>query len=146
MSLSWYSTLKSFLGKFCLKNGSSPNRLKFGAGVHCYMLITILLFIFSKCSSFILFWANFVPKCEILQINWNLVQGYIAIGLLRFLCFFFQNFCHSYFLGQIWSQNLKFSVLTEIWGKRTFLYACYNFNVYFSQIFVTHIFWTNLVP
>ena len=39
------------------------------------------------------------------------------------------------------SSYLKFSKLTEIWDKRIFLYACYNVNVYFSKIFVIHIFW-----
>ena len=101
--------------KFGLKNGSSSNWLKFGTGVHCYMLITIFTFIFSKCSSFIFLGANLVPKSEVLQINWNLVQGYIAIWLLEFWCLFFQNFCQSYFLGKfdlkIWSfpNWLKFS-------------------------------------
>ena len=99
--------------------------------VHCYMLITVLMFIFSKFFSFIffgqicsqnlkffkltenwyrgrflyayfdfniyflkifiifIFWANLVPKPEVLQINWNLVQVYLAISLLRFSCLFF---------------------------------------------------------
>ena len=29
-----------------------------------------------------IFWANLVPKSEVLQINWNLVQAYIAICCL----------------------------------------------------------------
>ena len=57
-----------------------------------------------------------------------------------------QNFCHSYFFGEIWSQNLKFSKLTEIRDKHTFLYACYNVNVYFPKIFVTHIFFGKSGP
>ena len=73
-----------FLGKFCLKNWSSPNWLKFGTGVHCYILISNLMFIFPKFLSLTFFWANLVPKSEVLQINWNLVQGHIAIYLLRF--------------------------------------------------------------
>ena len=35
-----------FLGKFGFKIWSSPNWLNFGAGVHYYKLITILMFIF----------------------------------------------------------------------------------------------------
>ena len=43
------------------------------------------------------------------------------------------------FFGQIWSQNLKFSKLTK--GHRgTLLYLHFQFNVYFSKIFVTHNF------
>ena len=53
---------------------------------------------FSKFLSFILFWANFVLKSEVLQLNQNLVQGYTAICLLRFQRLFFHIFCHSYFL------------------------------------------------
>ena len=97
MSLSKYHTIKSFLGKFSLKSRSSPNLLKFGAGLHFYILISNLIFSFSKFLSLI-------------------------------------------FFGLIWSQNLKFSRLTEIWDKHTFLYACYNVNFYFSKIFATDIF------
>ena len=43
------------LGKFGLKIWSSPNWLKFGAGLHHYTLITISMFIFSKVLSFIVF-------------------------------------------------------------------------------------------
>ena len=105
---------KTFLGKFGPKNLSSRNWLKFGKGVHCYMLVTVLMFIFFKFFSFIflgnfgpkiwsssnwqkfptgvhcyvviIFWGNLVPKSEVLQINWNLVQVYIAIYLLHFKC------------------------------------------------------------
>ena len=97
MSLSKYHTLKSFLGKFSLKSRSSPNLLKFGAGLHFYILISNLIFSFSKFLSLI-------------------------------------------FFGLIWSQNLKFSRLTEIWDKHIFLYACYNVNFYFSKIFAMDIF------
>ena len=46
-----------FLGKFDLKVWSSSNWLKFGteAVIDCYMLISILMFIFSKFLSFIFF-------------------------------------------------------------------------------------------
>ena len=49
------------------------------------------------------------------------------------------------FLGQIWSQNLKFFKLIEIWWRGRLLYAYFDFNVYFFKIFVIHIFWANLV-
>ena len=43
------------------------------------------------------------------------------------------------FFGQIWSQKLKFSKLTEIWCRHTQLYPCFKFNVnlkiyFFGQI------------
>ena len=62
---------------------------KFGTWVHYQILILILIFIFSKFLSLILFWANLVPKSEVLQINWNMFRGY-----------FFQNLCHWCFLSK----------------------------------------------
>ena len=50
------------------------------------------------------------------------------------------------YFGQIWSQKLKFSKLTKIWYRGTMIYPHFGFNIYFSKIFVIHIFWVNLVP
>ena len=44
------------------------------------------------------------------------------------------------FFGQICSQKLNFFKLTEIWYSGTLLYPHFEFNVYFSKIFVIHIF------
>ena len=88
---------KVFLGKFGHKSWSSPNWLKFGAGFHCYIVISNLMFVFPKFLLFTFYWASLVLKPEVLQINRYLVQGYIAICLLRFWCLFFQNLCHSCF-------------------------------------------------
>ena len=82
---------------------SSPNWLKYGTGVHCYIFISNLMLIF-------------------------------------------QNICHSYFFGQIWSQNLKFSKLNEILYRDTLLHAYYDFHVYFFKILSFILFWANLVP
>ena len=71
------------------------------------------------------------PKCQ------NFGTGVIAISLFEIWCLFLQIFCH--FFGQIWSQNPKFSKLTEIRYKDTLLYAYYNFNVYVFKSFVIHI-------
>ena len=81
-----YFFQSSFQEKFGPKLWSPPNWLKFCGWVHCYMLFTILMFIFSK-------------------------------------------FCNSYNFGQIWSPNLMFSKLTEIWYKSTLLCADYGFDV-----------------
>ena len=43
------------------------------------------------------------------------------------------------FLGQIWSQNLKFFKLTEIWYSGTLLHVFYDFSVYFFKKFFIHI-------
>ena len=82
-----------------------------GKWVHCYMLITTLTFIFSKFFSSICFWANLVPKSEVLQIDRNLVQRQITIFLFRFLFLFFQFFFHSYFL---WANLIPKSEILQI--------------------------------
>ena len=50
--------------------------------------------------------------------------------------------CTKVFLGQIWSEKLKFSKLTKIWYTGTLLHPYFNI----SKIFLTHVFWANLVP
>ena len=103
MHLSKYSFLKCFLCKFGPKNWSSPNWLKSGTDIYCFILVSNLMLIF--------------------------------------LIFFF-----THFLGQIWSQNLKFSRLTEIWYQGILLYVYHDFNIYFCKIFVIHSFSANLAP
>ena len=44
------------------------------------------------------------------------------------------------FFGQICSQKLKFSKLTKIWYRGILIYPHFEFNVYFSKIFVIQIF------
>ena len=66
--------------------------------------------------------------------------GYFAISLFRIYGLFFPHFCHSSFFGQIWSQNLKFSKLTEIW-YRLHCYMLFTILMFiFSKNFVTHAF------
>ena len=65
------------------------------------------------------------------NINWFI---FVSNSML----FFF--FLHSNFFGQIWSQNLKFSKLTEIWCRCALLYDYYDFNIYFFKIRFIHIF------
>ena len=75
-----------FLSKFGPKMLSFSNWLKFVTEVDYYMVISSLLFIFSKFLSFILSLVKFGPrtKSEVLQIDWYVVQGCIAICLLEF--------------------------------------------------------------
>ena len=72
-----------FGGKFGPKIWSSSNLLELGTGVHCYILIRVLMFNFSKLLSFIFFWANLVPKSEVLQIGQYLIQRYISYYTLN---------------------------------------------------------------
>ena len=101
--------LQSFLRKFDLKNWSSPNSLKFGRGVHCYIFISNLMFIFPKFLSITFFWANLVPKSEVLQIIWNFGKGIHSYMLISILMLIFSKFLSFIFFEQIWYQNLKFS-------------------------------------
>ena len=66
--------------------------------------------------------------------------------LISTLMFIFSKFFSFIFLGQIWSQNLKFFRLTEVWYRGRLPYAYFDFNVYFFKILFTHIFGANLVP
>ena len=59
--------------------------------------------------------------------------------LISSLMGFFSKLLSFIFFEQIWSQNLNFTKLTEIWFRGTLLHAYYNFNVYFFKIFVIHI-------
>ena len=58
-------------------------------------------------------WSQKLKFSKVLQINWNLVQGCIAM-LITILMFIFPKFLSLIFFGQIWSHNLDFFKLTEI--------------------------------
>ena len=117
-----------FLDKFGTITWTYSNWLKFRRVVHCYYkLITVLIFIFSK-----LFWFMFFGQIwsqpEVLQINWNLIQSYIATCLLKFWCLVSRNFVIHIILGKFW-QNLMFSILIAIWHKGTLLHGDCGFDV-----------------
>ena len=75
--------------------------------------------------------------------------SHIIVFLLKII-YYQVEFClilnPKVFFGQVWSQKLKFSNLIKIWYRRTLLYSHFEFNVYFSKIFVTHIFWGKFGP
>ena len=81
------------------------------------MLITILMFIFPKFLSLI-FGQICLHNLNFFNLTKISFDGYIAIYLLQFRYFFFQNSFHSYFLGKFsgksWSSSnwLKFG--TEV--------------------------------
>ena len=105
------------------------------------MFISILMFVFSKFLSFIFSLGKFgSTKSEVCQIKWNLVQGYNVYAYFDFNVYFFKIlFIHIFFIRQIWSQNVKFFKLTEIWYIGRLLYAYFNFIFYFFKCFVIHI-------
>ena len=61
--------------------------------------------------------------------HWLKFLPHITTCLLWFWYLFFAKLCHSNNFGQICSLNPKFSRLTEIWYKGTFLYADYGLDV-----------------
>ena len=83
-----------FFSKFGPKIRTSPSWLKFSTLLYGYFNFSVNFF-----KIFVMFFlANFFLKFELLQFNWNLVQGYIAICLLLIASFY----------GQILSQDLTF--------------------------------------
>ena len=113
---------------------------KFGTNVNCYILVSNLMFIFSKFVSFI-FLDKFSPKIWSFP-NWlkfcTRVHFWMFITTLMII---FSKFCRSYNFGQTWSQNLMLlPKSTEIWFKGTLLYAHYAFDVWFFEVFAVHKF------
>ena len=100
MLLSYYPNLKCFFGKICPKIWSPPKWLKFGTGVHCYMLITILTFIFSKFLSFIflgLSWSQNLNFSKLTEICYRVTLLY---AYYDFNVYFFKIFVSHTFLGK----------------------------------------------
>ena len=83
---------QSFRGNIGLRIWSSPNCVTYGTEVHYYIIITVLMVIFSKLMSFKFFRVKLIQKSEVIQINRNWVQGCIPICILRFYCLFLQRF------------------------------------------------------
>ena len=86
-----------FLGNFGPKIWSSPYQLKFVTDLHCYMLITILMFILFKFLSVIFFGANLVLYSE----------GVHCCMLIIILMFIFSKLLSVIFLDKfgpkVWS-------------------------------------------
>ena len=84
---------------------------------------------------------------RLLETTWN--QPYHSNFLLKISYSQFEFvliLSPKVFFGQIWSQKLKFSRLAKIWCRGILPYPYFDFNVYFSKIFVIHIFWGKFGP
>ena len=104
--------------------------------LHAYFIFNVYFF---KILFIHIFLASLVPKSEVLQINWNLVQAYIAIYCyMLIMIWIFSKFFVIYIFGGIFGPII---VLQNDWNIviGTLLYAYYNFNVYFFKSFVIHI-------
>ena len=112
---------------------SSSKLLKFGTEVDYHMLISILMFIFSKFFSLIFLgqiWSQNLKFSDWLKFGTE-VDYHMLISILMFI---FSKFFSFIFLRQIWSQNLKFFRLTEIWYRGRLPYTYFDFNVCFFKI------------
>ena len=112
-------------GQVSSKNLSSPNWLKFGAGVHCYILILNLMFIFSKFFKLIEIWY----KGKLLYVYYDYKVYFFKI---LFIKLFFGKFGLKIWISSNW---LKFRT-----GVNALLHTYYDFNVHFFKIFVILIF------
>ena len=110
-------TVKVFLGKVSRpKIEYFPNWVKLSTTVYCSILITILMLFFSKFLSFIVE-AKLFPKLDFLQINKNLVKGYIDMCWLQIWHLQFQLLFQSIFF---------FFFLANLIPKCDFIYIDWN--------------------
>ena len=116
------------------------NWLKFSRGVHCYMLTTILILIFSKFFSFMFFGQIWSQNLKFFQLTKNWYRGRVLYAYFNFDVYFFKFFVIHIFLGKIFFHNLKFCKITKILLRGALLYAYYDLNLSFFKIFVNLIF------
>ena len=112
--------------------------MKFGTGVDYHMLISILIFLFSRFfhSSF---WDKLCPKV-LSSSDWlKFGTGVDYHMLISILMFIFSKFFSLIFLGQISFENAKSFRLTEIWYRGRLPYAYFDFNIYFFKILFFYI-------
>ena len=71
--------------------------------------------------------VNFICESEVVQINWDLVAtGVHCYMLITTLMFIFPKIFSFIFFRLIWSQNLKFFKLIEIWYRGRLPYAYFD--------------------
>ena len=103
-----------FLSKFGPQIWHSSDLLKFVTEVDCYMLTSILMFIFSKLLLFILFgqiWSQNLNFYKSTQIWYKRPLLYAYYDFNEYLLKFFVS---QIFWGQIWSHNLQFYKMIKI--------------------------------
>ena len=88
-------------------------------------------------------WNHMKPPRNYLKVPEPAETIHIIVFLLKVGCsqVEFVLILHpKVFFGQIWSQKLKFSKFTKIWYRGILLYPYFDFDVYFSEIFVINIY------
>ena len=81
-----------FLGKFGPIIWIPSNWLKFLRGIHCYMLITVLILIFSKFFSFIFFGQIWSQNLKFLKLTKIWYRGRLLHAYFDFDVYFFKGF------------------------------------------------------
>ena len=88
-SLSLFSTVNTFLGKFSPKNQNYQFKLKFSTGTNSNMHNSMVIFIFSVFDRKYPFWANLVQKIKLVNLSWNLIPILILIFRIQWWCSLF---------------------------------------------------------
>ena len=129
------------MGKFNPKNWSSSDWPKFGAEVDYHMLISILMFIFSKFFSFI-----FLRQIWSQNLKFGTeIDYHVLISILMFIFSKFLPFIFS--LGKFGPTKSEVCQIKWNLVQGYIVYAYFDLNVYFFKILFIHIFFlANLVP
>ena len=109
-----YYDFNVYFFKYFVKFGPiiwiSSNWLKFCRGVHCYMLITVLIFIHSKFFSFILFGQIWSQNLKFFKLTKIWYRGRLLYAYVDFDVYFFKGFVIHIILA-------KFRKFENIIGK-----------------------------
>ena len=89
------------------------------------------MFIFSVWDQKKLFWVNLVKKIKFVSLSLNLLLRLIWISGIQWWCLLFLFLTINIVLGQIWSENSKLFIQSEIWYKDWFEYAKFSDGIYF---------------
>ena len=126
-----------FFWKFGSKNWSSPNGLKFGTEVHCYILFSNVMFIFSKFLPFIFCFGEICyQNLKFSKLTKIWYRGALVYAYYDFNVYFSKIFAVHVFFGQIWSNNLNFFKF----GRGVHCYMLITIlKCFFFENFVIHI-------
>ena len=127
-------------GQIWSRKWTSSNWLKFYTEVDDHVLISILMFIFSNFLFIHIFWGKFGLKIWSFSDWLKFCTEIDYLILISILMFIFSKLFSLIYLLQIWSQNLKFFKLTDIWCRGPWPCPYFHFNVYFFKILFVHIF------
>ena len=109
------------------------------------MLITTLMFIFSKLFSFILFGQSWSQNLKFFKLTETWYRGRLPYAYLDFNVCFFKFLSFIFSLGKFGPKNQKFSKLNEIWYRGTLDMVISTLTFKSSKFFSFIFFLANLV-